>query len=115
MPYLPLGKFSSGRDDVLYSMCMQEWANQSDGDSESPTGYFWLICNSNDELLEIADAFGDEIQECEVKFAEIRGNFIVSTGSQGFVYVESFDTPELALAKFEALSTEYWEWDSDSE
>lgn len=118
--YMPLGKYSSARDDILHWMCMAEWANESSGNSESPTGYFWRISNTredvaqaNNEFNSLIDGWFEENQEVtdspELR-SQLVGFFIVSTVSSGFVYVSQYDTERELLEAYEALEADYSEW-----
>lgn len=104
-------KFDSARDEYLYDMCVGEWANDSDGDSEAPTGYFWQISNSPEELSEIVDAFGNlETRLGFIANELIVGYFIVQTNDQGFVYVEEFETQETLNDAYNSLTDEFSIW-----
>lgn len=123
--YMPLGKYSSARDDILHWLCMAEWANESSGDSESPTGYFWRISNfehdvhqKNNEFNSLIDGWFEQNQEVtdspELR-AELVGHFIVSTVSSGFVYVVKYDTERELLEAYNTLEAAYAEWADDEE
>ena len=121
--YMPLGKYSSARDDILHFMCMSEWANESSGNSESPTGYFWRISNDpadvhipNTEVTSLLEEWFEQNQEVtdspELR-AELVGHFIVSTVSSGSVYVVKYDTERELLEAYNTLEAEYAEWDDE--
>lgn len=105
-PY-PLGKYETLRDEYLHKMACDGWANASSGDVESPTGYFYLICNSAPEMKEITEAFGPAP-------TGIVGNFILVENDQGFVIVHNVYTSANAEAKCAELENAYDGW-QDSE
>jgi hypothetical protein len=111
--YVRLGKFDNARDEFLYDMTLNGWANESSGDSESPTRWFALVIIERAELAEVWAALDDSrraMVSARESAGDLVGSFIVSTDSQGFVYVESFDTADLARAEYAARDAEYGEW-----
>jgi hypothetical protein len=118
--YRPLSKFSSARDECLYVMTLDGWANESTGNSEAPTGWFALVVNEPAELTEILQAF-DGFPDVEASWtdaeirAELTGAFIVSTDSQGFVYVEAFPTAGAAKTEYDARDAAYSAWDDQGD
>lgn len=100
------GKFDSARDEALYQMTLEGWANQLDGNVEAPTGWFALIVNEPADMLEIMQGFdfNESLRE------PLTGYFILIENDQGFVTVESFDNELAAAAQYTALLTEANEW-----
>jgi len=122
--YLPLGKYSSARDDILHYMCMSDWANYSDGNSEAPTGYFWAIANtpedvqtSNTEFSSLLEEWlkdNPEVTDSPALRAELVGRFIVIENSQGFVSVASgYASDEELQMAYQQLEDEYSAWDEE--
>lgn len=107
------GKFDSARDEALYVMSVNGWANQSSGNVEAPTGYFSLICNSRAELPEILDAFETEFASID-GFApdSLIGNFIMEESEIGFVYVTEFPSEYLAGLHYTRQDETYAEWEA---
>lgn len=121
--FIPLGKFSSARDSILHFLCISDWANESDGHSEAPTGYFWRISNEaadvsmeNTEFSSIMDEwldFNQEVTDSPELRAELVGYFIVQGMDSGFVYVGSYSTEAAMLGVFKEMQTEFSAWDID--
>jgi hypothetical protein len=123
--YHPLGKYSSARDDMLHWLCMNDWANESTGNSEAPTGYFWRISNApgdvnlhNGEFNSvIEDWFKDNPEvtdSSELRF-ELVGHFIVTVVDSGMVYVAKYDGEKELLEGYQILEDEFCKWDEQDE
>jgi len=74
----------SRRAAAAWLVTLDGGEDEQSGNSEAPTGWFARV-----------------------------GRTIVSTDSQGFVYVEKFSTTEAAAEAFASLDAEYAEWDDD--
>lgn len=107
-----MGKFDSDRDEILWTMTLEGWANESDGNVECPTGYFCLVTNEPAEIPEIAQAFSDVIPE-DFDTAELVGNFIVTEDDRGFVSVIEYPGPDSARKAYDMMSAEYSRWAGD--
>lgn len=101
-PY-PLGKYSTLRDEFLHGMCADDWADESDGSVDSPTGYFYLVCVSQAEMPEIVNAFGTAPHGSA-------GNFVVRETDQGFIYVDEYPSPSAAAVAYADLEQAYGEY-----
>lgn len=124
--FIPLGKYSSARDSILHFLCMSEWANDSNGNSEAPTGYYWRISNTPEDVSinngefnsVIEDWFTDNPEVTDSGFlrAELVGHFIVSTNDQGFVMVASgYESEERLIQAYITLEDEFAAWDEQGE
>lgn len=106
--YVPT-KFDSARDEYLYTMWLDGWAEQS----EAPTGFFCMMSNTEDELPEIHDAFGwlyptEGIPDS----SSLIGNFLIVTNDHGMVWILSYETrAELEKAYNDSVDN-YCEWAS---
>jgi hypothetical protein len=119
--YHPLGKYSSARDDILHYLCMSDWGDESSGNSEAPSGYFWRISNeefdvqqSNGEFNSVIAEWFEQNQEvtdsAELR-AELVGWFIVQGVDSGMVYVYQYESEADMLEAYAALEETYAEWD----
>lgn len=121
--YHSMGKYSSARDDLLHYLCISDWANESSGNTESPSGYFWRISNTAEDVQQangefnsvIADWFADnsEVTDSEELRSELVGHFIVQGVDSGFVYVYKYDDEAEQREAYEALEQQYAAWDTD--
>lgn len=121
--YRSMGKFDSARDDILHFLCISDWANESDGNSEASTGYFWRISNRTNDVTDTNTEFNSilsewlemnpEVTDSPVLRSELVGHFIVQAMDSGFVYVGSYDTEAEAAGVFESMQTEFSAWDID--
>lgn len=111
-------RFACARDEVLGQLGLEGWSNASSGDTESPTGYFERISNTEEELQELVEAFEDiigQMRQYGFSERELLGHFLLVHDSQGFVGVHEYDTHEELVARFEELEDEYGNWGSDDE
>lgn len=121
--YHPLGKYSSARDDILHYLCTSDWAEESSGNSEAPSGYFWRISNTPDDVSVNNGEFNSIIEEwfeqnkevTDSGFlrAELVGDFIVQGVDSGMVYVYRHDNKTEMLEVYSALEEVFAEWDSE--
>jgi hypothetical protein len=119
--YHPLSKFSSARDDILHFLCISDWAEESDGNSEAPTGYFWRISNTDADVHqsngEFSSVFAEwlemnpEVTDSPELRSELVGHFIVQAMDSGFVYVGDYSTEEAMLEDFAEMQEEFGKWD----
>lgn len=121
--YNPLGKYSSARDDLLHYMCTNGWANDSDGNVEAPTGYFWEISNTAEDVSVNNGEFNSlikewlednpEVTDSGILRAELVGNFIVTENDQGFISVyRCSDELELNVRML-SLAQDFFEWETN--
>lgn len=123
--FSPLGKFDSARDSILSYLCLADWANESTGNTEAPTGYFSRISNEaadvqmeNTEFSSIMDEwleFNSEVTDSSELRSELVGHFIVQSMDSGFVYVYKYDTEKEMLAEYQRLEDEFCKWDEQDE
>lgn len=123
--YHPLGKYSSARDSILHFMCVSDWAEDSSGHSEAPSGYFWRISNApadvvpqNTETTSLLEEWFQQNPEVtdssDLRF-ELVGDFIVQAVDSGFVYVYSYENKAEMLEAYEALEQTYAAWDDQDD
>jgi hypothetical protein len=103
-----MSKFDSARDELLYVMSLEGWANASSGNVECPTGFFARISNDAREIPEIRQAFPDE--SAGISNADIRGHFLCIEDSLGFWHVTRYETARALELAYSALEAEYIEW-----
>jgi hypothetical protein len=123
--FIALGKYSSARDSILHFMCTSDWATESNGNSEAPTGYFWKISNTTSEvnkrntevnsLLEEWFQQNPEVRDSVALRQELVGNFIVNEDSNGFIYVMTVETQKTLDEIYENLETKFYEWDDQGD
>jgi hypothetical protein len=110
-----LSKYDSDRDEILDALVAQGWANQSTGSVESPIGHVAIVCNRPQDIVEIAQAFSDEIavlsaDEPEFDPMDLVGNFVVRTDTYGFVTVTEYNSPVAASDAYDRAEEAYAEW-----
>jgi hypothetical protein len=123
--FSPLGKYDSARDSILSYLCLADWANESTGNVEAPTGYFSQITNfpadvqmENGEFSSIMEEwleYNSEVTDSPELRAELVGHFIVQSMDSGFVYVYKYDTEKEMLEAYDAMEREFFEWDGQSD
>lgn len=120
-----IGKYDSRRDEILHSLCLAGWSNDSFGDVEAPTGYVWRIANTWEDVRPINTEFNSLFEALEIPGMEdglstmnrriLVGHFIVIEDSNGFVYVRSFDTEGAMMHEYEYRELQYSEWLGDGD
>lgn len=116
--YVRLGKFDSARDEVLYDMEMSEWACESDGNVEAPTGAFAYIEILPQDLREVVDAFREELRvmvESRESFGDLVGWFMLYHDDQGRFDVVEYDSLSDVRHAFRDLQDRYSAWEMDDE
>jgi hypothetical protein len=114
-------KFDSARDEIvsLLSDWLSGFGEYCSGDVESPTGFFEMVIIPDTidfNNVPYWEAYVIElINDYGVVPGEIIGNWVVTTNSQGFVYVERFETEEMAREAYTILENEYVEWVGDDD
>jgi hypothetical protein len=108
-----MSKFDSPRDELLYAMTLDGWANESSGDVESPTGFFARISNADNEIAEIRDAFPEE--SAGISNASIVGHFLCLENSQGLWSVIEYESAYLLERTYQEIDRAYGEWLGDDE
>jgi len=99
---------------VLQAMVTGGWANESDGDVDSPQGHFARVTVEPAELSEVQGAFNDEMRMQgwnEDDAHKLIGHFLVREDSQGNVFITSYDNPIELTRDFQQLQDAYAEWD----
>lgn len=106
-----VGKFIGARDEVLYAMCNEGWANESSGDVQSITGWFARISILHSELLSVELAFEEDIRQAKLyNTAQLIGHHLVSEDELGSVEVHEFESEDAVKRVYDELEREYCEW-----
>lgn len=111
-----MSKFDSVRDEILYLMTLELWANESDGNVEAITGWFARVSNSLEDIVSLVDAFGTEAFALDPNFdfSELVGHFLIQENSQGFVYVTQYATEAELVTAYRDLETLFSQWDTET-
>lgn len=122
--FIPLGKYSSARDSILHYLCTSEWANESFGDVESPTGYVWRISNTLDDVLgntEIDSILepwfeeNNEVTDSRSLRRELVGHYLVSEDSNGLVFITEYPSQYLLIQAFNSIREVFDAWDAQDD
>lgn len=106
-------RFASPRDEALFLLAHEGWANRSDGALDSPVGWFAAVSNSAVELPEILEIFEDDLRAVGLTDPlELLGHFLLTESSEGAVAVYSFWTEEQVLDVYGQMARRYAEWRS---
>ena len=114
-----LGKYSTDRDNILHAMALADWANESFGDVDSPTGYVWRISNNWEEVkpqnMEITSLLEDQLEAYDIADTpdfrqSLVGHFLIIEDSNGSVSVHEFETERVLLMHYSTLEAEYEAW-----
>lgn len=109
------GKFDSVRDEILSAMANEGWANETDGNVESITGWFARISNDEDEIIAIIDGFAREAFAIDPNFdmTELLGYFLLEENEMGFVYVTEFNSERELIDRYVELSELHSQWENN--
>jgi len=107
----------SPRNQLLHAMARQDWANESNGNVEAPTGWFCRISNSSADISEIVATFLDEISDIDPSGTfnpmELKGHFLLVENDQGGIYVNEYSSESEVIRAFTAMTDQYAYWSSD--
>lgn len=89
--------------------------DDSTGDVNAPTGWFALVTvpDEYDVTVDTDEPVAELVTEYGVTAGDVRGSFIVTHNSQGFVSVETFDDEATARAEYDCRAARYAEWDDE--
>ena len=119
-----LGKYSTDRDNILHFMATCDWANESFGDVDAPTGYVLRMSNTFQDVqpsnTELTSLIEDQVKAYDIvdndDFREsLVGHFLIWEDASGFVSVLQFATELDLLDVYKDLETEFSEWDSQDD
>ena len=107
-------KYDSAADEVIALLADEMQLGNRDsqtGDVDAPTGWFALVHipadvdlhESDDEVAKLASEYG-------VTVSDVAGSHIVTHNSQGFVYVETFESVQAADDEYACRAGRYAEW-----
>lgn len=105
-----LGKFDSCLAEALYDMSNDGMWGDGTGDTDLFGQYATIIILAEPVQRDISDA-ADGTDMIDVP----AGNYIVSTNSQGFVYLAEYDTEAEARKVFSEIDTAYSAFLGDDE
>jgi hypothetical protein len=98
-------------DNAFKAIISAGWANQSDGNVESPTGFFSIIDMSTDRdiLLDVLDDAGlaDTLDQIEPAW------YTTMENDQGFLYYQKATSQHAAEQWFKAQQREFYKWNED--
>jgi hypothetical protein len=101
----------SSLEALFKAMLTDSWFINSDGNVDSPQGYFGYVTNTEAELSEIYDAFIDIVEVYGVPANnEIVGSFVARINDQGIIYIYRTTTQALAKEWFDDQVSEYIKW-----
>jgi hypothetical protein len=115
-----LGKYSSDKDNILHFMATSDWANDSFGNVEAPTGYVWRMTNTVEDVqlsnTELTSLIGEQLQAYSIEDGQqfrssLVGNFLIAEDSQGFVSVTEYPTAALLEQAYDSLQAIYEDWE----
>lgn len=117
-------RYDSARDEVvgILSSVSEGYGTAETGDVEAPTGYVTLVLLDDTCDLDVQDTtgaypVGDEAGEIARAYGvtadDIRGSWLVTVNSQGFLDVTRFDTEAEARAAYAIVEECYSVWNDD--
>jgi hypothetical protein len=100
-------------DYTFRTICENGWANESTGDIEAPTGYFYSLSVLKADWDLFIDEFWDvDGFDKDLFMRTVRESpfFLVRKDAYGFWYVDQYPTFAERDAMFEHLEREYEKW-----
>ena len=95
---------------LLRDMLNDGWFTKSDGDVNSPFGYFGYVTNTDNELLEIYKVFSETIDMYgQPKDEDIIGSFVAYISDDGSITIERMSEVEAKLW-FDNSERDYGKW-----
>ena len=96
---------------LMKDMLNQGWFAKSNGDVESPLGYYGYVTNTKYELSDIRQAFSETIGFYgDVPDEDLIGSFFANINSNGIIYIYRKDNDDEARRQYELHNIEYSEW-----
>lgn len=116
MTYVPLGKFDCALHDLLYTLTASfDWAADHEGQTEDFGCYAWVMTLDRESMTD--ENLADVAREAALVDPDdatlvdaVYGHWIVSTDSQGFVYVTEFPDEEQLDTAWQAFKDSYAQW-----
>ena len=100
----------------MKAMLQEGWFTKSNGDVESPVGFFGYVSNKKEELDEIYKAFSVIVQFYGYPAEEdMVGYFYAMIHSSGVVHIVRKDTLQEAENSFWNTNEEYNKWLGDDD
>jgi hypothetical protein len=101
----------TAQEALFKAMLNEGWFIASDGDVESPTGYFGYVANRENELAEIREAFSDTLDAYgPVADEDLIGAWIASIASTGVISIRSMPADVVAKQWYEDTLSDYLAW-----
>lgn len=101
---------------LFKDMMAHGWFVQTEGDVESPCGYFGYTNQTKAELNEIYQAFEHTVEAYgKPKDEDIVGSFFAYINDQGIIRITRYDTLDEAKKEFDLAEEEYVNWDSEED
>lgn len=99
---------------LFRDMLNNGWVTASNGEADSPTGYYGYMTNTGAEVESILDAFSETVEVYGVPtHEEIIGNFIVSYGSTGVIKIDKYNTRHAMSRAYLRLEARYENYVAD--
>lgn len=96
---------------LMKAMLQHGWFTKSDGDVDSPLGYFGYVTNALSELELIYDAFEDTVDIYGYPSDDdMVGSFFAMIHSSGVIHIVRKTSDEEAKEAFLNHNNEYIEW-----
>lgn len=108
------GPYASTRDELLHIMAAFGWANESSGDQNSPSGWFARMSNAREDLVDLVQAFGEEMMTLGVDPRTTIGHFLLTKTADAPPGVEDYPSELLVQLAYHGLEQVYQEWRDES-
>lgn len=117
---IKVNELASQHDDTFKEICIEEWGNQSDGNVEAPTGYFWLVevadGSVDNQWQSFMESVQSELEKYDATFVNPDpGWYVVVQDNNGIWFVHECASELDARRLFSNLAESYNEWAGDDD
>lgn len=103
----------TAQEALFRAMLNNGWFTASDGDVESPTGYFGYVTNTWGDFFEVLQTFEDTIKQYGVPPAhQFYGSFTAVINDQGIIRVVKWENENNAKQVFDRAVEQYNLWEA---
>lgn len=98
--------------EALFRAMLQEgWFCASNGETDSPTGFFGYVTNEPNEIKELTEAFFKTLETYGAPSdSDVIGAFTAHIDSNGIISIHRWDSKQEAEKAYLAASSEYEKW-----
>lgn len=102
---------NTAQEALFKAMMNDAWFTKTDGETDSPTGFFGYVVNKTGDWHEISEAFSEVIAAYgKPSDHEFYGAFTAVINDQGVIRIVKWDNEDDAKKVFDKAVNDYQEW-----